>query len=425
MDQNQQQFQGQYEAPHFQTPVVKNAAYYRKRAWDALKKPFWIAVLAAFLASIFGVVTNVVQNINVNISLPAPSSSGEAFNAIFFDQASGTALPFEEVMENLFGSIPFLIPTLILVGFFAFAYSLAIFLVGSVVRVGYAKFNLDVIDGKAPLIKTMFSYFRIFGKSVGLNFIYSLLQTLAFLPMLIVSVLFAFFALSNLLTAFFAETGTGIFMAFMSQFVWMLVALATFALTLVLAVWISCKYSFAFTILAEYPDMKVMDALRSSATLTKGHKWRFFCLQISFIGWWLLCAAAAAFTCGLGALLIFPMYAYQNAAFAAFYDDLANRSAADEVEFPSLDPDDYQFHQENANDSANMDYYPAKEWKFRSMDQATADTAAKSESAQDNVESVNMEMAPSDESSDLSSDFAQDNKEESTPEGKDDTNDIL
>ena len=43
-------------------------------------------------------------------------------------------------------------------------------------------------------------------------------------------------------------------------------------------------------------------------------------------------------TFGIGVIFLTP---YINAAVAAFYDDIANRAAAREVEFPSLDPNDY------------------------------------------------------------------------------------
>ena len=46
-------------------------------------------------------------------------------------------------------------------------------------------------------------------------------------------------------------------------------------------------------------------------------------------------------TCGMGSILAYPLSAYMTTATAAFYDDAANRQAAREVEFPSLNPDDY------------------------------------------------------------------------------------
>ena len=63
----------------------------------------------------------------------------------------------------------------------------------------------------------------------------------------------------------------------------------------------------------------------------QGHKFRYFRLELSFIGW----AILAAFTCGIGYLFLVP---YQNAAYAIFYLELAGdyfafRAANPEVRY--------------------------------------------------------------------------------------------
>ena len=49
----------------------------------------------------------------------------------------------------------------------------------------------------------------------------------------------------------------------------------------------------------------------------QGYKLRLFCLELSFIGWELLCVL----TLGIGNLWLIP---YKRAAIAAFYRDLSN-----------------------------------------------------------------------------------------------------
>ena len=49
------------------------------------------------------------------------------------------------------------------------------------------------------------------------------------------------------------------------------------------------RYRFALYVLCENPDMGVMDALRMSKELTRGHKLDLFVLDLTFIGWTLLC----------------------------------------------------------------------------------------------------------------------------------------
>lgn len=60
-----------------------------------------------------------------------------------------------------------------------------------------------------------------------------------------------------------------------------------------------------------------LDCITKSRTLMAGNKFRFFMLQLSFIGWHLLCILS----CGIGYLWLIP---YRNATYAAFYRDLVD-----------------------------------------------------------------------------------------------------
>jgi uncharacterized membrane protein len=53
------------------------------------------------------------------------------------------------------------------------------------------------------------------------------------------------------------------------------------------------RYSMAFYVLADNPEISAMDALRTSKELMKGNKGKLFCLWISFIGWAILCSIIA------------------------------------------------------------------------------------------------------------------------------------
>ena len=59
-----------------------------------------------------------------------------------------------------------------------------------------------------------------------------------------------------------------------------------------------------------------------SMQMMKGNKWRLFCLQLSFIGWAILCVL----TLGIGYLWLNP---YMNAAIAAFYDEVSREEVVD------------------------------------------------------------------------------------------------
>ena len=56
--------------------------------------------------------------------------------------------------------------------------------------------------------------------------------------------------------------------------------------------------------------------------LMRGHKWQFFVLCLSFIGWILLCIL----TFGIGFLWLGP---YFQTTMAAFYEDLLAEEAAE------------------------------------------------------------------------------------------------
>ena len=78
----------------------------------------------------------------------------------------------------------------------------------------------------------------------------------------------------------------------------------------------SYSYSMTFYILADNPQLSSMDALRESERMMMGHKWELFCLNLSFIGWYIL----SIFTCGLLLIYVVP---YHLAAVTAFYRILA------------------------------------------------------------------------------------------------------
>lgn len=72
------------------------------------------------------------------------------------------------------------------------------------------------------------------------------------------------------------------------------------------------SYSQVFFITADTPAMPVIDAFKLSRKMMYGCKWKLFCLNCRFIGWWIL----AIFTFGIGFLFIIP---YQAAANIHFY----------------------------------------------------------------------------------------------------------
>lgn len=78
------------------------------------------------------------------------------------------------------------------------------------------------------------------------------------------------------------------------------------------------RYAMAPYLMAEYPEMGIQEAVNRSKQMMDGHKWRLFCLHMSFIGW----AILSLFTAGLLLIWLMP---YMQAAEAAFYLNITNR----------------------------------------------------------------------------------------------------
>lgn len=138
------------------------------------------------------------------------------------------------------------------------------FIIGGVIRQGYCQYLLKQHDGQNPEVNDLFSQFHRFGD----GFCLALLEGL-------------YIALWSLL----------------------------FIIPGIIA---SYRYAMAPFVLQENPDMTASEAIEASKQMMEGHKMELFLLDLSFIGWDLLCV----FTLGIGHLWLNP---YHNAARAAFF----------------------------------------------------------------------------------------------------------
>ena len=77
----------------------------------------------------------------------------------------------------------------------------------------------------------------------------------------------------------------------------------------------SFSYAMTFYIKNDHPEYSAIDAITESRRMMDGHKMRYFILQLSFIGWWIV----GALCLGIGTLWV---KAYVASANAAFYEDL-------------------------------------------------------------------------------------------------------
>jgi len=75
------------------------------------------------------------------------------------------------------------------------------------------------------------------------------------------------------------------------------------------------RYAMAFFIIADDADCGPLEAISRSKDMMKGNKWRFFCLNLRFVGW----AILSSLFFGIGYLWLVP---YMQTSFAKFYEDV-------------------------------------------------------------------------------------------------------
>ncbi|WP_394188486.1 DUF975 family protein [Paenisporosarcina quisquiliarum] len=77
----------------------------------------------------------------------------------------------------------------------------------------------------------------------------------------------------------------------------------------------SMSYSQMFFLLRDFPELTVLEAISESKKRMRGLKWKYFLMNLSFIGWGILCL----FSLGIGFLWLVP---YIGTTMAIFYNEL-------------------------------------------------------------------------------------------------------
>lgn len=242
---------------------MKLASDFRASARAALKDKWGLAVVTGLVAGLLGASSYGGGGVSFNFS---------GFNNT--DYESSTALGGAESWEEIYHGID---PAIwgIIWGVIAVAVGIglvvgiAFFILGSIVGVGYAKFNLNLIDGETAELTNLFAYFKHWKTTV----------------------------LANLLRSLYIA-------------LWSL-------LCLIPGIIASYSYAMVPYIMAENPELTAREACERSKQMMDGNRFRLFCLTFSFIGWSFLCV----FTCGIGNLVLTP---YIEAAVADFYREISD-----------------------------------------------------------------------------------------------------
>lgn len=171
--------------------------------------------------------------------------------------------------------------------------SLALTAVSTVFSIGYYQYALNLVDHKPAEIKDIFSRFDLLIPNVK---IFLLTILIFFVPTLIVGIV------GGILTALLDALGGLLLFAGMIA-IYVFLIMFAFGMSMV---------NF---VLLENPGIGAREAMRKSWDLMNGHKFRFFCLGFSFIGWGFL----SLFTFGIG---VFALTPYESVAYASFYREL-------------------------------------------------------------------------------------------------------
>lgn len=239
---------------------MKIAEDFRRIARNALTNKWFIAVAVGLVASILGGISGGGPEFKVNIDGSNISMNFNVAGQTIKSIGTNGGVDSEVGMFILAS-----LPIIIIASLFA---AVIYFVLGGFIGVGYAKFNLNLVDKKNAAFETLFEYFSHWKTTT----------------------------IARLLRALYV-------------FLWSL---------LFIIPGIVAGFSYAMTdyILAEDPELTADEAISQSKSIMMGNKWRFFCLQFSFIGWDIL--ATLAF--GIGHLWLTP---YKQAAYAAFYREVS------------------------------------------------------------------------------------------------------
>ena len=251
------------------------AADFRAKARQGLRGCWGKAIGVGFLASLLGAATTAVGSSGGNSGGMGSTTSGVEAGLAGSDAYMGLLglkLSDIESITDLNGIIPteFQVGFMILMSILSFisiVFLIVHFTIGGAVTLGYAKFNLNLVDHKPAALADLFSEFKRFGTG--------------FMMQMLRSAYVFFWSLLLFLPGIYAAYG----------------------------------YAMTPYILLENPEMSANDAITKSKELMHGNRWRLFCLEVSFIGW----VFVALFTLGIGYFALKP---YMEASFAAFYREI-------------------------------------------------------------------------------------------------------
>lgn len=154
--------------------------------------------------------------------------------------------------------------------------TLIIFAAGVFLGLGFTSYFLKIVRGEETGIEEVFSKTKIFPKAL----------------------------VSSILTSFLCALGCILF--------------------IVPGIIISIGYAMINYIYIDNPEIGITAVMKKSREMMKGHKWEYFCLNLSFLGWMIL----GILTIGI---LYFWLIPYMNTTFANFYEKIKGGNDTEKI----------------------------------------------------------------------------------------------
>ena len=160
------------------------------------------------------------------------------------------------------------------ISFLALLLDWALGMMSMVISVGYALYALKVYRRESASFGTVLDAFGVFIRAVGISYLRNFIIVAVFT--------IAYIAIDTALI--FRATPNPYMLP--SDIVWM--TLIAMALAAIPALIVRYSYSQSIFIMLDNPQLGIVRCLTLSRAAMRGHKWEFFMLELSFLGWMIL-----------------------------------------------------------------------------------------------------------------------------------------
>ena len=233
---------------------------------EARPRPFWVCLVYMIILTLLEILS---MRLNGSI---------EAYKQMFLSARMGMAVYVEPVPVG---------------GAMGWILDVALQVMSMVLAVGFVIYAMGLWRRLRVSVGSLFDGFGVFFRAVWIQLLPSLL-----------------IGLWSMIYAFPAAT----LVVMTGQPWWMIVLLPLLAP----AIMASYSYRLGVYVMLDHPEMSGFRCLAQSKYMMRGHRWELFKLDLSFLGWVLLCCIPVA-----GQILAIWVYAYRQVTDAGYYEKVA------------------------------------------------------------------------------------------------------